>query len=192
MQMDWGTLTSPHTHHHPASWSILSHTHSRSYESWGQQTHRWIGYFYVATNITSHTHHPTSWSIIILSHTLLLWVFGTWDTSCAHFLMRYLMWEWVRKKADGGSWNKVSAIGNRSSLIRLPGLFLSFASFRDFNERQEVSTSSINQSFFWWFKWGGLLFNDLKDCGECTVVYTSNCYHVTWKGCGTLWPCHLH
>ncbi len=23
---------------------------------------------------------------------------------------------------------------------------------------------------------GGLLFNDLKDCDECTAVYTSDCY----------------
>ncbi len=53
------------------------------------------------------------------------------------------------RKQTGGAGNKVSTIGNRSSLIRLPGLFLSFASFWDFNERQEVSTSSINnQSFF--------------------------------------------
>ncbi len=86
----------------------------------------------------------------------------------------------------------VSTIGNKSS-NQAARLVLIFCFFLGFNERQEVSNIINQPELFLMIQMGGLLFNDLKDCDECTVVvYTSNCNHLLGRGCGTLWPCHLH
>jgi hypothetical protein len=76
----------------------------------------------------------------------------------------------------------VSTIDNRSS-DQAARLALIFCFSPEFNERQEVSKYIINQpELFLMIQMGGLLFNDLKDCDECTVVYTTNCYHLLRRG----------